>query len=210
MAREKIEIKRIDKRSARQVTYSKRRKGLIKKAQEISILCDAEVALMVFSSTGKFTHYASTNLDQIIEKYLATKGSGQDEAQTSVDLTDDKTTFERLSKEVQEAETLLRQMQGENLESLSFKELEKLEKSIATGLNLVHKTKETKLMEENEQLRQQVNMLMAAKETITSDEEFRFSFDSINNSYYNNNNVSSLTNNESIDTTLRLGLSISD
>jgi hypothetical protein len=60
MAREKIEIKRIANASARQVTFSKRRKGLFKKAEELSILCAADVALVVFSSTGKLYDYSSS------------------------------------------------------------------------------------------------------------------------------------------------------
>jgi SRF-type transcription factor (DNA-binding and dimerisation domain) len=60
MAREKLKLRRIDNTAARQVTFSKRRKGLFKKAEELSILCDAEVALIVFSSTGKLFQFSSS------------------------------------------------------------------------------------------------------------------------------------------------------
>ncbi|RWW86475.1 hypothetical protein BHE74_00004744, partial [Ensete ventricosum] len=60
MAREKIQIKKISNATARQVTFSKRRRGLFKKAEELSILCDAEVALIVFSSTGKLFEFSSS------------------------------------------------------------------------------------------------------------------------------------------------------
>jgi len=60
MTRKKIEIKKIDNTTARQVTFSKRRRGLFKKACELSTLCDAEIALMVFSATGKLFDYASS------------------------------------------------------------------------------------------------------------------------------------------------------
>ncbi|KAK8696570.1 hypothetical protein V6N13_001703 [Hibiscus sabdariffa] len=60
MAREKIKIKKIDNLTARQVTFSKRRRGLSKKAQELSVLCDAEVALIIFSATGKLFEFASS------------------------------------------------------------------------------------------------------------------------------------------------------
>lgn len=60
MTRKKIQIKKIDNISSRQVTFSKRRKGLFKKAQELSTLCDADVALMVFSATNKLFEYASS------------------------------------------------------------------------------------------------------------------------------------------------------
>ncbi|QCD83568.1 MADS-box transcription factor [Vigna unguiculata] len=53
MGKKKLEIKRIENKSSRQITFSKRRNGLMKKARELSILCDAKVALFIFSSTGK-------------------------------------------------------------------------------------------------------------------------------------------------------------
>jgi len=58
MAREKIQIKKID--NATQVTFSKRRRGLFKKAEELSVLCDADVAVIIFSSTGKLFEYSSS------------------------------------------------------------------------------------------------------------------------------------------------------
>ncbi|MBA0556946.1 hypothetical protein Golob_027007, partial [Gossypium lobatum] len=59
MTRKRIQIKKIDNVAARQVTFSKRRRGLFKKAHELSVLCDAEVALIVFSATGKLFDYFS-------------------------------------------------------------------------------------------------------------------------------------------------------
>ncbi|KAF3553453.1 hypothetical protein F2Q69_00016458 [Brassica cretica] len=60
MGRGKIVIKRIDDSTSRQVTFSKRRKGLIKKAKELAILCDAEVGLIIFSNTDKVYDFASS------------------------------------------------------------------------------------------------------------------------------------------------------
>jgi MADS-box transcription factor len=60
MGRGKIVIKRIDNSTSRQVTFSKRRNGLLKKARELSILCDAEVGLIVFSSSGRLSDFASS------------------------------------------------------------------------------------------------------------------------------------------------------
>lgn len=62
MGRGKIVIRRIDNSTSRQVTFSKRRSGLLKKAKELAILCDAEVGLMIFSSTGRLHDFASTRL----------------------------------------------------------------------------------------------------------------------------------------------------
>ncbi|KAE9606332.1 putative transcription factor MADS-type1 family [Lupinus albus] len=57
--RGKIEIKRIENTTNRQVTFCKRRNGLLKKAYELSVLCDAEVALVVFSNRGRLYEYAN-------------------------------------------------------------------------------------------------------------------------------------------------------
>lgn len=65
-----MELKRIEDKSSRQVTFSKRRNGLIKKARELSVLCDVDVALLVFSSRGKLYQFSSGNgLTSILQRY---------------------------------------------------------------------------------------------------------------------------------------------
>ncbi|KAJ0570608.1 putative transcription factor MADS-type1 family [Helianthus annuus] len=59
MGRGKIEVKRIENNTSRQVTFSKRRTGLIKKTHELSVLCDAQIGLIVFSSKGKLYEYTT-------------------------------------------------------------------------------------------------------------------------------------------------------
>uniref|UniRef100_M8BN15 MADS-box transcription factor 57 n=1 Tax=Aegilops tauschii TaxID=37682 RepID=M8BN15_AEGTA len=73
MGRGKIVIRRIDNSTNRQVTFSKRRGGLLKKAKELSILCDAEVGLVVFSSTGRLHEFSSTNMKAVIDRYTKAK-----------------------------------------------------------------------------------------------------------------------------------------
>ncbi|CAN1284596.1 MADS-box transcription factor 57 [Linum perenne] len=62
MGRGKIVIRKIEDSTSRQVTFSKRRSGLIKKAKELSVLCDAQVGLIVFSTTDKLYEFSSTRL----------------------------------------------------------------------------------------------------------------------------------------------------
>ncbi|KAK1296686.1 MADS-box transcription factor 6 [Acorus calamus] len=59
MGRGRVELKMIENKINRQVTFSKRRNGLLKKAYELSVLCDAEIALIVFSSRGKLYEFGS-------------------------------------------------------------------------------------------------------------------------------------------------------
>ncbi|XVF43265.1 hypothetical protein PTKIN_Ptkin02bG0026300 [Pterospermum kingtungense] len=70
MGRGRVQLKRIENKINRQVTFSKRRAGLLKKAHEISVLCDAEVALIVFSHKGKLFEYSSDScMEKILERY---------------------------------------------------------------------------------------------------------------------------------------------
>ncbi|KAL0873321.1 hypothetical protein Bca101_023026 [Brassica carinata] len=66
MVRGKIEITRIENLTSRQVTFSKRRKGLFKKAHELSVLCDAQVAAIVFSQKGRLYDFSSSKLFSVI------------------------------------------------------------------------------------------------------------------------------------------------
>lgn len=61
MGKGRVELKRIENKINRQVTFAKRRNGLLKKAYELSVLCDAEVALIVFSTRGKLYEFSSTS-----------------------------------------------------------------------------------------------------------------------------------------------------
>ncbi|KAK3042432.1 hypothetical protein RJ639_000156 [Escallonia herrerae] len=69
MGRGKIEIKRIENNTNRQVTFCKRRNGLLKKAYELSVLCEAEVALIVFSARGRLYEYSNSSVKATIERY---------------------------------------------------------------------------------------------------------------------------------------------
>ncbi|MBA0707603.1 hypothetical protein Golax_019633, partial [Gossypium laxum] len=69
MGRGKIEIKKIENLNSRQVTFSKRRNGLLKKARELCILCDAEVGVIIFSTTGKLYQWSSTSMEDTLLRY---------------------------------------------------------------------------------------------------------------------------------------------
>ena len=62
-------VKKIDNVTARRVTFSKRRRGLFKKAEELSVLCDAEVALIIFLTTSKLFEFASSSMKDILGRY---------------------------------------------------------------------------------------------------------------------------------------------
>ncbi|KAF3489290.1 hypothetical protein F2Q69_00054142 [Brassica cretica] len=70
MGRGKVELKMIENKINRQVTFAKRRKGLSKKAHELSVLCDAEVVLIIFSNRGKPYEFCSSSRYSYIQFYL--------------------------------------------------------------------------------------------------------------------------------------------
>ncbi|XP_020684082.2 agamous-like MADS-box protein AGL29, partial [Dendrobium catenatum] len=78
MGRQKIAMKRIENEEARQVCFSKRRMGLFKKATELSILCGAEIGIVVFSPAGKPFSFGHPSLDYITKRFLGGGGNGND------------------------------------------------------------------------------------------------------------------------------------
>ncbi|XP_019170880.1 PREDICTED: agamous-like MADS-box protein AGL62 [Ipomoea nil] len=71
MGRQKIKIEKIEIKNHLQVTFSKRRSGLFKKASELCILCGVEVAIIVFSPAGKVFSFGHPNVDPIIDRFLS-------------------------------------------------------------------------------------------------------------------------------------------
>ncbi|CAL8379372.1 unnamed protein product [Arctogadus glacialis] len=69
MGRKKISISRILDERTRQVTFTKRRFGLMKKAYELSVLCDCDIAVIVLSGSNKLFQYASSDMDRTLLRY---------------------------------------------------------------------------------------------------------------------------------------------
>lgn len=160
MTRKKIQIKKIDNTTARQVSFSKRRRGLFKKACELSILCDAEIALMVFSATGKFFEYSNSSIGQVIERRNLHPKNLDTFSQPSVELQLDSAVHAMLNKEIAEKTRELRRTRGEDLQGLNMEELEKLEKLIEGSLCRVIETKGEKILKEVDALKSKEQQLI--------------------------------------------------
>ncbi|CAH9101921.1 unnamed protein product [Cuscuta epithymum] len=70
--RQKIEIKTIQNHASRQVTFSKRRAGIFKKAAELSVLCGAQVAVIVFSPKGKVFTFGDPSMESVLRRFQPT------------------------------------------------------------------------------------------------------------------------------------------
>ncbi|XP_052201581.1 floral homeotic protein DEFICIENS [Diospyros lotus] len=139
MARGKIQIKRIENSTNRQVTYSKRRNGLFKKANELTVLCDARVSIIMVSSTGKIHEYISptATTKQLFDQYQKT---------LNTDLWS--SHYERMQENLKKLKEVnrnlrrqIRQRMGESLNDLNFNEMHGLEEDIESSLKVIRERK---------------------------------------------------------------------
>nr|UPY89975.1 MADS transcription factor [Consolida ajacis]UPY89976.1 MADS transcription factor [Consolida ajacis] len=171
MGRGKIEIKRIENTTNRQVTYSKRRTGIVKKARELTVLCDAEVSLIMFSSTGKLSEYISpsTTTKKIYDQYQQVTGinlwnSHYEKMQES--LKKQKEANLKLRKEI-------RHRIGESLDDLSFDELRGLEQDLDGSLKVVRDRKYHMIATQTETYRKKIRNLQETHTHLMREFELR-------------------------------------
>ncbi|GAB2290887.1 MADS-box transcription factor [Dionaea muscipula] len=163
MGRGKVELKRIEKKSSRQVTFSKRRAGLIKKARELSVLCDAEIALIIFNSLGKCTEFTSLgpgHITETLKKYQQRINSNPhpDEA-AAIEAQNWNIEASKLKEQYESLKVKQRHLLGEDLGPLSVKELQKLESRIEVALAQTRQRKAQLLNEEMDALRRKERQL---------------------------------------------------
>ncbi|XP_074346782.1 agamous-like MADS-box protein AGL8 [Apium graveolens] len=150
MGRGKVELKKIEDKSNRQVTFSKRRPGLLKKAKELSILCDVEVAVHIFAKSGKVFQFHSGESLRKIYNYLRNERRPKfgREAPSST-LHDTQETEPRIGTEHGEASTICehleeiqRQLEEQKVQHLKMAELNRMEHQLDGLLRLTRSTKE--------------------------------------------------------------------
>ncbi|XP_023523560.1 agamous-like MADS-box protein AGL15 isoform X6 [Cucurbita pepo subsp. pepo] len=164
MGRGKIEIKRIENANSRQVTFSKRRAGLLKKAQELAILCDAEVAVIIFSNTGKLFEFSSSGMKHTLSRYNRCIESSETPIDGHKAEKQEHEEVDNLRDEITTLQMKQLQLLGKDLTGLGFKELQNLEQQLNEGLLLVKEKK--LLMEQLEQSRVQEQRAMLENETL--------------------------------------------
>ncbi|KFK38122.1 hypothetical protein AALP_AA3G072900 [Arabis alpina] len=83
MGRRKIKMEQVQDTNTKQVTFSKRRLGLFKKASELATLCNAEVGIVVFSPGNKPYSFGKPNFDLIAERFKNDSEEEEDSCETS-------------------------------------------------------------------------------------------------------------------------------
>ncbi|KAK6123952.1 hypothetical protein DH2020_042297 [Rehmannia glutinosa] len=150
--RGKIEIKRIENTTNRQVTFCKRRNGLLKKAYELSVLCDAEVALIVFSTRGRLYDVKAT-----IERYK--KASSDSTNNGSISEANTQYYQQEASKlraHISNLQNQNRNMLGECLGALQLKDLKNLETRVERGISRIRAKKNELLFAEIEYMQKRI------------------------------------------------------
>ncbi|KAI3761005.1 hypothetical protein L1987_51410 [Smallanthus sonchifolius] len=152
MGRRKVAIKRIDDTTSRQVTFSKRRNGLLKKAKEISILCDAQLGVILFSSTGKLSEFSSTSMQSVIQRYNRTKNWDNQLLTSMPEVKFWQMEAEVLRKQLESLQETHRQVMGKELSNMAVDDLQKLENQLQMSLQGIRLKKEQILINEIQEL----------------------------------------------------------
>ncbi|KAK3447281.1 MADS-box protein SOC1 isoform X2 [Eucalyptus grandis] len=154
MARGKIQMKRIENATSRQATFSKRRNGLMKKAFELSVLCDAEVAVIIFSQRGRLYEFSSSNMQKTIERYhqYAKEDTGK-KASMEQYMLHLKHEAADMSRKIELLEASKRKFLGQGLESCSVDELQEISVQLERSLSTIRVKKDQLFKEQIEQLK---------------------------------------------------------
>ncbi|XP_010462319.1 PREDICTED: protein MADS AFFECTING FLOWERING 5-like isoform X2 [Camelina sativa] len=163
MGRRRVEIKRIEDKNSRQVTFCKRRNGLMEKARQLSVLCGSSVALIIVSSTGKlYTFSSGDSMAKILSHYEA-KNVKDRRTSDLVEKTPDYVSNKELLEIVQ---CKLEEAKGDNA---SVESLISIEEQFKKALS-VTRARKTKLMmelvktlQDKEKLLKEENKVLASQ-----------------------------------------------
>ncbi|EMS45734.1 MADS-box transcription factor 26 [Triticum urartu] len=158
MARGKVQLRRIENPVHRQVTFCKRRAGLLKKARELSVLCDADIGIIIFSAHGKLYDLATTGtMDGLIERYKSASGEGMAADGCGDQRVDPKQEAMVLKQEIDLLQKGLRYIYGNRAnEHMNVDELNALERYLEIWMFNIRSAKEGMLKAANEILQEKI------------------------------------------------------
>ncbi|XP_048434760.1 truncated transcription factor CAULIFLOWER A isoform X1 [Pyrus x bretschneideri] len=208
MGRGKVQLKRIDDKIRRQVTFSKRRSGLIKKARELSVLCGVEVGLVIFSTKGRLYEFCSgSSFAKLLERYqqhnaeeiAASKNAGGTDKKHNLECSGLRTGASQSLKMIQS------DIEAQDIDNLDVPELTKLEEELDAVLRQTRSRKTqlmmetlTALIEQEKQLKEEKLLMeneIAAKEQQIRDRAADEEPAQQNTSTANNTTITSNNNN---------------
>lgn len=154
-------MRRIENATSRQVTFSKRRNGLLKKAFELSVLCDAEVALVIFSPRGKLCEFASSSMQATIERYHRhIKENQANNKPVEQNMQQLKNETADMIKKIELLEATKRKLLGESAGSCTFEELQQLELQLEKSVSIIRARKNQVFKEQIDLLKEKEKVLL--------------------------------------------------
>ncbi|KAK8567583.1 hypothetical protein V6N13_105541 [Hibiscus sabdariffa] len=169
MGRGRVELKRIENKINRQVTFAKRRNGLLKKAYELSVLCDAEVALIIFSNRGKLYEFcSSSSMMSTLERYQKCNYGAPEtnvSAREALEFSSQQ-EYLKLRARYEALQRSQRNLLGEDLGPLSSKELESLEKQLDSSLKQIRSTRTQYMLDQLADHRRKEQLLNEANKNL--------------------------------------------
>ncbi|XP_044505532.1 MADS-box protein SOC1-like isoform X5 [Mangifera indica] len=163
MVRGKIQMKRIENATNRQVTFSKRRNGLLKKAFELSVLCESEVAVIIFSQKGRVYEFSSSGMQKTIDQYLKYKKevlANKPEAEECMQSKCMQHDMANMVKEIESIEVSQRKLLGNDLGSCGVDELVNIGGQLERSLRSIRARKAQLFKEQIEQLKAEEKLLL--------------------------------------------------
>ena len=169
MGRGRVELKRIENKINRQVTFAKRRNGLLKKAYELSVLCDAEVALIVFSNRGKLYEFCSTSsMLKTLDRYQKCNYGAPEpnvSAREALELSSQQ-EYLKLKGRYEALQRSQRNLLGEELGPLNSQELESLERQLDMSLKQIRSSRTQYMLDQLTDLQRKEHALNEANKTL--------------------------------------------
>ncbi|XP_060211602.1 MADS-box protein AGL42-like isoform X5 [Lycium barbarum] len=159
MVRGKVEMKRIQNATSRQVTFSKRRNGVMKKAYELSVLCDAEIAVIIFSQKGRLYEFSSSSMQKTIDRYreyakeTLMNNNAFEVEQRMKQL---KEEAANMTKKIEILEISKRKLMGQGIGSCSMNELQEIDNQLERSLKNIRMRKSQLFKDEIQRLRDRV------------------------------------------------------
>ncbi|KAK9751185.1 hypothetical protein RND81_02G248300 [Saponaria officinalis] len=169
MGRGRVELKRIENKINRQVTFAKRRNGLLKKAYELSVLCDAELALIIFSNRGKLYEFCSSpSMLKTLERYQKSNYAAPDNTASTREALElsSQQEYVRLKARYEGLQRTHRNLLGEDLGPLSSKELESLERQLDMSLKQIRSTRTQYMIDQLSDLQRKEHVLNEANQAL--------------------------------------------
>ncbi|KAL3714097.1 hypothetical protein ACJRO7_006097 [Eucalyptus globulus] len=168
MVRGKVQMRRIENAMSRQVTFSKRRTGLLKKAHELSVLCDAEVAVIIFSQKGRLHEFSSNSeIRKTINRYhRSTNDAERYQAKMEQHITRLKQETMDMERKIELLEVSLWKLSGQCLGSCPIDEIQETGDQLEQSLSIIRARKAQLFQEQIEQLQAKERSLTEENEKL--------------------------------------------